>query len=204
MHPNLRFAQRTEVMLKIPKARDRKLSSILGALVVLVVAALGYTWFDKERVHTLVLAAGGSDGESYILAKALATVVERHYPHIRLVVRESGGTSENLALLAERRAELATAQADVPAGPMVNLLAVLYQDDLQMFVRDDAHITDFRSLRGKRIGLPQRGGQYQSFLAVAKLVGLTGNDFRFVGAAMRPPIRPFSKSVPTLCSACAR
>jgi len=168
--------------VKLPNARDRRLSWILGALVVLVTAALGYTWFDNNRVHTLVLAAGGSDGESYILAKGLATVVERHYPQIRLVVRESGGTSENLALLAERRAELATAQADVPPGPMVNLLAVLYRDDLQLFVRDDAHITDFRSLRGKCIGLPQRGGQYQSFLSVAKLLGFSANDFRFVGA----------------------
>jgi uncharacterized protein len=181
-HPELNFPKRNGMTFKLPAARDRILSWIVGVLVVLVTAALVYVWFDIDRAHTLVLAAGGSDGESYILAKGLATVVERHYPHIHVVVRETGGTTENLALLAEGRAELATAQADVPAGPMANLVAVLYRDDLQVFVRGDAHITDFRSLRGKRIGLPQRGGQYQSFLAVAALLGLTANDFRFVGA----------------------
>lgn len=167
---------------KLPSyARERFFSSTLAVSIVLVTAGLGYTVFENYRVHTLVLAAGGRDSESYVLAKALATVVERHYPHIHLVVRETGGTSENLAMLSDGRAQLAAAQADVPAGPMANLLAVLYRDDLQVFVRNDANVTDFRSLRGKRIGLTRRGGQYQSFLVVADHLGLTAADFQFVG-----------------------
>jgi len=168
-------------MNKLPYSRERIFSSTLAVAIVLVLAGLGYTLFDNYRVHTLVLAAGGRDGESYVLAKALATVVERHYPHVHLVVRETGGTSENLAMLSDGRAQLATAQADVPTAPTVNLLAVLYRDDMQVYVRNDAHISDFRSLRGKRIGLSRRGGQYQSFLVVAHQLGLTAGDFQFVG-----------------------
>jgi uncharacterized protein len=167
---------------KLPSyARERFFSSTLAVAIVLVTAGLGYTVFENYRVHTLVLAAGGPDSESYVLAKALATVVERHHPHLHLVVRETGGTTENLAMLSDGRAQLAAAQADVPAGPMANLLAVLYRDDLQVFVRNDAKVTDFRSLRGKRIGLTRRGGQYQSFLVVADHLGLTAADFQFVG-----------------------
>jgi TRAP transporter TAXI family solute receptor len=162
-------------------ARERIFSTTLAVSIVLVMAGLGYTLFENYQVHTLVLAAGGRDEESYVLAEALATVVERHYPHIHLVVRETGGTSENLAMLSDGRAQLAAAQADVPTGPRANLLAVLYRDDLQVFVRNDANVTDFRSLRGKRIGLTRRGGQYRSFLAVADRLGLTATDFEFVG-----------------------
>jgi TRAP transporter TAXI family solute receptor len=166
---------------KLLNGRTNKFSSILSLSIILVVAGLSYTWFENNKIHTLILAAGGRDGESYVLAEALATVVERHYPSVHLVVRETGGTAENVAMLSAGRAQLATAQADVWAGPMANLVAVLYRDDLQVFVRNDANISDFRSLRGKRIGLTRRGGQFQSFLAVAKPLGLTYADFQFVG-----------------------
>jgi uncharacterized protein len=167
--------------LKIPSLRENKLSAAFVTLILLVVGGIGYTLYESSRSHTLVLAAGGRDGESYILATALATVVERHYPYIKVVVRETGGTTENLAMLADGRAQLATAQADVPAGPPSQLIAVLFRDYMQLFVRNDAGVQQFQDLRGKRIGLSRRGGQYESFLAVAHHFGLSAADFRFVG-----------------------
>jgi uncharacterized protein len=167
--------------LNIPNLRENKLSAAFVILILLVMGGIGYTVYESNRVHTLVLAAGGRDGESYILGTALAQVVERHYPRIKVVVLETGGTSDNLALLADGHAQLAAAQADLPAGQAARLIAVLFRDDLQLFVRNDAHVQQFQDLRGKRIGLSKGGGQYQSFLAVANHFGLSAADFQFVG-----------------------
>lgn len=148
----------------------------LGLLV-----GLTLNLFDRFKVHRLILAAGDSAGESYILSKALETVVERHYPKIDLTVQETGGTSENLKLLETDRAQLATAQADIPTGPTARLIADLYEDKFQLLVRRGSGIKQFTDLAGKRLALQQKGGQYKSFLKVAQHYGLRETDFRFVG-----------------------
>ena len=98
---------------KLSKLRDNKLSAAFVFLILIVSAGIGYTVYESNRVHTLVLAAGGRDGESYVLATALSRVVERHDRTIKVEVVETGGTSENLAMLADGHAQLAAAQADV-------------------------------------------------------------------------------------------
>ncbi|WP_235656599.1 hypothetical protein [Fischerella thermalis] len=44
---------------------------------------------------------------------------------------------------------------------------MLYQDLFQLVVRDP-NIKKFEQLRGKTIALPAKGGQYKSFLKIAK------------------------------------
>lgn len=141
-----------------------------------------YFFYDRAKVHGVTIAAGSSSGESYILSQALKAVVERHHPKVKLTILETGGTAENLRLLESRAAALAAAQADVPAGPAARAVAVLYEDTFQLLARDAAPIQSFPDLRGKRIGLPQTGGQYRSFLSIAEHFGMVEQDFRFVGA----------------------
>lgn len=160
--------------------------------------------FERFKVHRLILAAGDSAGESYILSKAIETVVERHYPNIDLTVQETGGTSENLKLLETDRVQLATAQADIPTGPTARLIADLYEDKFQLLVRRGSGIKHFTDLAGKRLALQQKGGQYKSFLKVAQHYGLRETDFRFVGQSDQMQMKPFSGIGQMPCFECGR
>jgi uncharacterized protein len=157
-----------------------RLSLILVSAALLALVAI-ILW-QTTRTETLTLAAGAPSGESYILGAALKKVVERHYPRIRINLVETGGTVESLAMLEEGRAQLAAAQADVPAGPHARSVAILYQDTFQLLVPIDSPAQRFIDLKGKRIALAQSGGQFQSFLRVAEHFGLHQQDFQFEGA----------------------
>jgi TRAP transporter TAXI family solute receptor len=155
---------------------------MLAALSLGLVAVLGIVFWQRSKTEYLTLAAGASSGESYILGNALKTVVERHYPRIRITLLETGGTVENLQMLEDGRAQLATAQSDISPGPRARALAVLYDDTFQLLVAKDSQAQSLVDLRGQRIALAASGGQFQSFLRVVEHFGLHQADFRFVGA----------------------
>jgi len=153
----------------------------LGGLSVSLVLAIAWGIVNRTRVHRLTLAAGDVNGESYILSKAIEQVVETYHPNIEIEVQATGGTSDNIARLERGEVQLATAQADVAAGPSARTIAVLYQDLFQLVVKDNSGIEEFVQLQGTRIGLPQEGGQFRSFLEIADHYGLEREDFEFVG-----------------------
>ena len=138
---------------------------------------------NSFRTYRLVLAAGSKDGESYILSQALKQVVEAQNPRIQIEVVETGGTKENIEKLEKGEAQLITAQADVPTGLSARSVVVLYQDSFQLIVKDKSRVNQFSDLKGTRIALPAKGGQFRSFLEVASHYGLQEKDFKFVGTA---------------------
>ncbi|MBC7926858.1 MAG: TAXI family TRAP transporter solute-binding subunit, partial [Bryobacteraceae bacterium] len=154
---------------------------LLCIISVATIAAVIFLGLDRSAPDRLTIAAGARTGDSYVIGQALKVVVERHYPSLKITVLETGGTSENLKLLEERKVELATAQADVPAGDSARSIAVLFRDTFQLAVHKGSGIKSFPQLKSRRIALPQRGGQFKSFLAVAHHYGLNQSDFQFVG-----------------------
>src|ERR1700722_7994020 len=162
-----------------------KISHIAGltALSLALIGVIASEMYESSKIHRLTLAAGSKTGESFILSAALKTVVERHNPHLQIEVVETGGTAENLKMLEDGRAALATAQADVAAGPSARIVSVLYDDTFQVLTRRDSPAQTSTDLRGKTIGLARSGWQYQSFLQVAQHFGLQESDFRFIGAS---------------------
>jgi uncharacterized protein len=159
--------------------RVLRLALIAATLCLLVILAVVY--WQQSKVEHLTLAAGASSGESYLLGSALKTVVERHYPRIRITLLETGGTVENLQMLQDGRAQLATAQADILPGDRARAVAVLYDDTFQLLVPKDSPAKSLIDLQGRRIALAQSGGQFQSFLRVVEHFGLSREDFQFVG-----------------------
>jgi uncharacterized protein len=162
---------------------NRILLIAIGAASAAVIGGLTFAWFQSSRTQHLALAAGSKSGESYILNSALKTVVERHYPKIRITLVETGGTVENLEMLSRGEAELAAAQADVLPGPRARIVAILYDDTFQLLVNKDSPFRSFPDLRGRRIALARSGGQFQSFLRVADHFGLRPSDFEFAGSS---------------------
>jgi len=162
---------------------NRVLRIALVALSLGLVGCLAIGLWQGSKTERLTLAAGAPSGESYILGHALKTVLERHYPKIRITLLETGGTVENLRMLEDGRAQLAAAQSDIPAGPKARAVAVLYDDTFQLLVAKNSPVQNLVDLQGRRIALAQSGGQFQSFLHVADHFGLHREDFQFVGAS---------------------
>src|ERR1700688_4872058 len=161
---------------------NRVLRMTLVVLSAGLVAGLALALSQRSRTEHLTLAAGASSGESYILGNALKTVVERHYPKIRITLLETGGTVENLRMLEDGRVQLAAAQSDILAGPKARAVAVLYDDTFQLLVPKNSPVQSLVDLESHRIALAQSGGQFQSFLHVADHFGLHREDFQFVGS----------------------
>jgi uncharacterized protein len=166
---------------------DLDINKLVRTVLLLLSAAflisLAVYYWQQSRTQVLTLAAGDSKGESYIIGAALQKVVQRHYPRIQIRLLETGGTVENLQMLEQGRAQLATAQADVLPGPKARNVAVLYDDTFQLMVKQSSQIRHFVDLRGTRIALARSGGQFQSFLRVAEHFGLRETDFQFIGAS---------------------
>ena len=137
----------------------------------------------------LTLAAGDKTGESYIISEAIKKVIERR-TNIQIQVEETRGTTQNIEMLSTGKAQLAMAQVDVAAEEIGNVssqlkanirtVTLLYKDTFQLVVKNP-QINQFTQLKGKTIALAATGGQYQSFLTVAKHFDLSEKDFKITG-----------------------
>lgn len=151
----------------------------IGSLGLLTLA--GTAVYNQFRDRQVVIATGGSDGESYVLLQAVKTVAARYYPRIKIAIRETGGTTESLSALEKGTAQLAAEQGDVPAGPNARSVALLFDDTFQLLAHNGSGINGFADLKGKKVALPKTGGQYKSFLYIGSHYGLKPGDFTFVG-----------------------
>lgn len=165
---------------------DPLAKSISLGLLTVTIGGLGWLAFqlwEHNHIRRIVLAAGNPTGESYVLAKAIETVVEANVPKVDIEVQATKGTIENLERIEKNKADLATAQADAPAGEHARTVAILYSDCFQLMVQGKSTLQKFTDLKGKRIGLTPKSGQYESFLQIAQHFGLTDKDFTFIGAS---------------------
>lgn len=168
----------------------------LGSFIIVLVVGT-FLVQVKRNVwpYQLILVAGRTSGESYILSDALARVVEDQ-TNIRIDVCATGGTEDNLHFLEGLEgepvggtgdqcrsgkltrtlgiAQLATAQADRVPEASARLVAILYEDRFQLLVNSNkvavpsATTFDFNALIGKTIDIPEGGGQRESFKAIAR------------------------------------
>jgi TRAP transporter TAXI family solute receptor len=172
---------------------NKVLRVALAVVSLAVLSGLVIGFLKQSQSDNLTLAAGASSGESFILGKAIKTVVERHYPKVKVTLVETGGTVENLQMLEDGRAQLAAAQSDVTPGYHARAIAILYDDAFQLIVPISSSAQSLVNLQGKRVALAQSGGQFQSFLHVAEHFGLHASDFHFVGASDQSAEEAFLK-----------
>lgn len=157
---------------------------VFGTLALATAGVIGWGGriaYDRVRDRNIVIAAGDSRSEGYILAEAIRTVVERRHPYLSIRVVETVGTAESLALLNAGKAQFAVAQADAIAGAHARGEARLFEELFQIVVRENSPIRTIDDLKGKVIALARRGEQFQSFLYLMRRRGLGESEFRFVG-----------------------
>jgi len=141
--------------------------------VFIATGVFAYLNHAANRSVELKVGADQLNSEPYEMATAIAHVVGRNYPSIKMSVRATGGSSENMALLASGKLDLALVQADVISRDNVSLLAVLYSDIVQLIVREESRIKTLKDLEGSKIALPPvTSGQYKAFWFLANHYGL--------------------------------
>ncbi|MDJ0651131.1 MAG: TAXI family TRAP transporter solute-binding subunit [Xenococcaceae cyanobacterium MO_188.B19] len=154
---------------------SNKLIFPLIFLSMIAASIFGWQWFrSQNRVYTLTIATGSTQGEYYAFAQALAKVVARHQPQIQIDVLPTEGSLNNLELLKEKQVQLALIQSDTIVSPSTKVLASLFPEISHLIVTKESNIDSFSELKGKRIALmPKKSGSYPLFWYLSSHYGLT-------------------------------
>ena len=149
----------------------------LLALLWLATVSAIVLWVGGAQRPELTLAAGSFGSETYTFAEAIAEELNEVDGNLRITVFETGGSTENMQLLADGRVDIAMVQADAEVPEAALGLAVLYPDAYHLLVAGDSEIHHFSQLVGKRVAIPPRSSaQHASFWFFADHYGIERDD----------------------------
>jgi uncharacterized protein len=137
----------------------------------------------SEPSGRLRLAAGDPGGLYLAFAEILAKQLHTRYPSITVDVLATEGTVENLARLRSGDVDLGLALADVaerdrlgdPAGTAPQAVARVYENYLQVIVRESAATKQLSDLQGMRVSIgPTGSGAAATSEVLFEAAGLRG------------------------------
>lgn len=133
----------------------------LGAILVCL-SASGFQAFAQEKV-VVSIGTGFPSGVYYPMGDGIATVISKYMPGYAAKVEATGGSVDNLKLLATNRIEVGFSMADATwdaykgldkfkSGKLgVRALMVLYPNSLHIVTLDRPDINRVADLKGKRL-----------------------------------------------------
>ncbi|HEY0513032.1 MAG TPA: TAXI family TRAP transporter solute-binding subunit [Thermoanaerobaculia bacterium] len=160
----------------------------LGPGFLLVILLAVFAAPACGRVYTL--ASGSAQGVYLPLANDMAVVARKSGVEIRVIPSE--GSRQNLAWLAEGRADLALAQSDIAWNaysgrggfpkPVTSLrvIAPLYTEAIHILIQRTLYIHRIEDLRGKRIAVGPAGSGTET--NAAQMLGAAGLTLAEVNA----------------------
>ncbi len=160
--------------------RKTAIPIIFGSLILVIV--FGVLWIrDRNRTTTLTLVTGSESGQYYAFGQALAKVVNNHNPRIKIEVKNSKGSLENVQQLHQKKADLALLQSDTVITPSTKAVSFLFPELFHLIVHKDANINRINDLEGKRIALmPKKSGSYAMFWVLQDHYQLDINQLKTV------------------------
>lgn len=130
-----------------------------AALLSIAALAVAYHFVQPAPPRHFVLATGPEDGAYFRYGQRYRHILARD--GIRVTVRVTSGSNENIRLLKESAADVAFVQGGSMAGDAdmsdLRSLASLYYEPVWVFVRRDTGIERLGDLGGRRIGIDQEG-----------------------------------------------
>lgn len=155
------------------------ISTTLGVVTLVVIILAAKLAYNQYRVTELTLATASKQGDYYAFGQALATVVQRHYPRLRLRVLETKGSRENMQLLARNQVQLAIVQSDTPGDGAVRSIAALFPEVFHLLAKPRSGIETVPDLKGKRIALmPKGSGSYTFFWLLMQHYGISPKEIQ--------------------------
>lgn len=153
--------------------RDSVRISLLAIVLSVLGFAVAYQFVEPSPPKHLTVAAGSKTGAYYAFAGRYAAILARE--GITIDVLETGGSVDNIALLADGKADVAFIQGgvgDVTSQPNFYALGSLYFEPLWVFVRKEASIKMLSELTKRPIAA---GGEGSGTWSVTRqLLNLNG------------------------------
>jgi len=155
-----------------------RLRIVLILVIWLATVGVLALWATGGQTTRISLGGGPAGSETFALATAIATVLNRDNGSFHIDVFETGGSTENLALVQSGQLDLGTAQADMVIPDGILGVASLYHDAYHLIVNSETSIHSFADLAGHRIAIPPRSsGQNESFWFLAEHYRLDPSEF---------------------------
>lgn len=161
-------------------------TSLISILLVGLVGSILYLGFRGAAfVEPLTIATATPGGTYAVIGSELARILER-LPELssrQITALETAGSAHNLQLLMSGEADLALVkrttllQAPFDQRERIRLLADLYEDVLQVVVRNDSDVRRLADLAGKRIYVGrERSGTEAVAVEVLNGAGVAVNE----------------------------
>lgn len=157
--------------------------SVFGAIVGVV--TLAYVLLvEAPAPRSIVIAAGAKEGRYYSVAEAYAVELRQH--GIRLDIRETKGSEENLGLLDDPSSDVSVALiqggiADPDSHSELRALGSLYREPFWVFVREDVDATRLGQMKDLRIAVGAKGsGTRKVALQLLDASGVREGEFSAV------------------------
>lgn len=161
------------------------------ALVFAVVAALATSGVCFAET-TLSVGSGTSGGAFYMVGAALAQIIQKYAPDVNANSEATGGTSENLRLVADKRTDIGMGMADdvvaaykgergfsKKAAPELRVLMSGQTNTFHIMTLAKSDIKTLADIKGKRVSLGPSGAPFFGPDLLEKVAGYKrGQDYK--------------------------
>ena len=132
---------------------------VLWAVLALIVifAAVTYSRLASRLPHEITIASGSEVGMYHQLALKLKEGMERHHPRIKVDIRSTAGSAENLQLLLSGEVDFAFHQNSGETHPDIRGVANLYSEVVHLVARCNTEVQSVLDLKGKRVSVGADG-----------------------------------------------
>lgn len=174
----------------------KKRFRVVIAAAVLVAFGVASLWSAQPALAAektrLSIVTAGTTGVFYMYGGAVASTVSKYVPDLNITAESTGGSVENLKILAKKQAELATTSADVLNEAFhdfknskhfknkvdVRALFNMYSQPHHLITLEKSSVKSVMDLKGKRVvvGSPGSGTEVKTKMVLQSL-GITYKDF---------------------------
>ncbi|MCX4819799.1 TAXI family TRAP transporter solute-binding subunit [Streptomyces sp. NBC_01142] len=168
-------------------SRISRRHALQGSAAALVVFGLLMWWLlpigESSPRGKLTFSTGSKSGVYQRYGVLLKQALARDLPEVTIDLRTSEGSQQNLERVAAGEADFTIATADAvakykrdgrPGADRLRGCARLYDDYVQLIVPKDSPVRSARDLRGKTVGVGQKGSGVR--LVADRLMTATGID----------------------------
>lgn len=157
-----------------------KLKTTAVALAVALAGGLMATGAADAQQKTIAIGTGGTGGVYYPLGGAIANVLSKNLPNVQATAEVTGGSVDNLKLIASGQSELGFTMADAAQDALqgqgkftsgkvpLQTLLVVYPNRMHVVTVEGKGIEKLSDLKGKRVstGSPGSATEVMAFRVI--------------------------------------
>ena len=138
---------------------SNSIHSIIVVTFALLFGAFAWHFLRVPNPNILIFATGSEGGMYNRLAKQLKIAIEKEHQDLRIVLKKSDGSNDNIKAIEQGTAQIAFVQNDALAGDNVRSLASIYPELLHLVSNTGSKIENLMDLSEKdvAIGAPGSG-----------------------------------------------